>query len=318
MSEALPFFPSLVGPTASGKTGLAIALAERLDLEVISADSRQVYRQLDIGTAKPTAEERAAVPHHVIDVVDPDDAYSAVRFMHDARKVADDIRARGKLALMVGGSGLYVRAAEHGIFEAPDVDPELRARLKQEAAERGSATLHRRLAEVDPPTAGRIHENDAIRITRALEVYEQTGVALSEHHRRHAESAPKVRALRLALDWPTVTLDHRIERRIDAMLDAGWGDEVKGLLDRGYAEAPALNALGYREVEAWVRGETSRAECREKILKVTRQFSKRQRTWFRGAKPIQWIRVNGVSDFPRVVDEMEAAIRGALEEPASA
>jgi len=306
-----PLLPSLVGATGTGKTALAVRVAARLDLEIVSADSRQVYRRLDVGTAKPTADERAAVPHHLIDVVDPDDTYTAARFGREARDAFDDVRARGRVPFLVGGSGLYLRAAEEGLFEGPEADAELRERLKREADAKGRAALHERLAEVDAETAARLHPNDRVRIVRALEVWELTGVSMSEHHRRHREARPAERLMRFGVAWPVTLLDARITRRVDAMLSAGWEDEVRGLLEDGLAGAPAMNALGYPEIRELVEGRIDRAEARERIILATRQFAKRQRTWFRAVEGVEWLEVRAPDGLEAAADRVAGAIAAA-------
>jgi tRNA dimethylallyltransferase len=306
-----PLLPSLVGATGAGKTRLAVLVAQRLDLEIVSADSRQVYRRFDVGTAKPSPAERAAAPHHLVDVADPEETYTAARFGREARDAFERIRARGRTPFLVGGSGLYLRAAEEGLFEGPEADPELRARLAAEAREKGVAALHARLSEVDPDAAGRLHRNDRVRIVRALEVWELTGVTLSEHHRRHREAMPRVRRLRFGLAWPASLLERRIERRVDAMLAAGWEAEVRRLLDDGFGDAPAMNALGYPEVCALVEGKVGAAEARERIVRATRQFAKRQRTWFRAVEGVEWLEVRSEGDVTAAADRMTEAIAAA-------
>jgi tRNA dimethylallyltransferase len=310
-----PLLPSLVGATACGKTSVAVEVARRLGLEIVSADSRQVYRRLDVGTAKPTADERAAVPHHLIDVAGPEETYTAARFAREAEVVFSEIRGRGRIPFLVGGSGLYLRAAEEGLFEGPAADDAIRARLAELADRDGEGALHRRLADVDPDSATRLHPNDRVRVIRALEVHAATGIALSEHHRRHRESRPAARFLRFGLSWPTPILDARIAGRVDAMLAAGWADEVRGLLDAGLASSPALDALGYPEMAALVRGEIDEGVARERIVRSTRQFAKRQRTWFRAVADVHWIERTGADDGARVAgaiaDAIAAAARGA-------
>jgi tRNA dimethylallyltransferase len=311
--SSVPFVPSLIGATASGKTGVALAVARRVGAEIVSADSRQVYRGLEIGTAKPTGQERAAVPHHLVDVAGPTERFSAARFGREARAAIEDIRERGKLPLLVGGSGLYLRAAEEGLFEGPEADPALRERLRAEAEEEGRPALHARLAAVDPETAKRLHPNDHVRVIRALEVHELTGVPLSEHHRRHREETPPVRPLRFGLQWPVLVLDRRIERRVDAMLEAGWEDEVRRLVEGGLAEAPALEtSLGYPEMRELVEGRIDRATARERIVLATRQFAKRQRTWFRAVEGVTWIRLRGPEDLKGAVDTVAEGIEAAM------
>lgn len=314
-SPAAPLLPVLVGPTGSGKTSLAIEVAQGLDLEIVSADSRQVYRRLEIGTAKPTAAERAAVPHHLLDLVEPGETYTAERFGRDAAGAFAEIRARGRAPFLVGGSGLYVRAAEEGLFEGPSADPELRRRLDAEAERDGSDALHARLMAVDPESAARLHPNDRLRVVRALEVLELTGETMTELHRRHRESRPPVHVLRFGLSWPTATLDARIAARVDAMLAGGWGDEVRGMLDAGLSDSPAMTSLGYPEVRAWVEGRLPRNEMTAQVVLATRRFAKRQRTWFRAQKPMTWIELEGEQDFSAAVDRIARAIASAPAGP---
>jgi tRNA dimethylallyltransferase len=304
-----PLLPSLVGATASGKTRVAIDAARLAGLEVLSADSRQIYRRLDVGTAKPSAAERAAVPHHLLDVADPEETYTAARFGREAREAMEDVRARGKTPFLVGGSGLYLRAAEEGLFEGPEADAGIRARLHEAVESEGREALHRRLAEVDPETASRLHPPDVVRVVRALEVWELTGTPISEHHRRHRESLPALRFLRFGIEWPAAVLVERIERRVDAMLDAGWIEEVRRLLDGGIAPGcPALRALGYPEIVAVIRGELSEAAARDRIILATRQFAKRQRTWFRAVPDVMWSRMSAADDLDRLGETIATAI----------
>ncbi len=310
-----PTLPSLIGATASGKTAVAVEVAKGVDLEVLSADSRQVYRRLDVGTAKPSPAERAAVPHHLLDIVDPDQSYSAARFGEDARRIADEVRERGRVPLLVGGSGLYLRAAETGLFEGPVADPELRARWEREADATGEEALHRRLAAVDPETAARLHPADRVRVIRALEVHELTGIPLSKHHRRHREEPLPFRPLRFGIEWSSEALARRIERRVDRMLEAGWLEEVERLLEEGVAPtAPALSALGYPEVLALARGEIGRGEARQRIDTATRRFAKRQRTWFRAVADVTWFRVGEERELAEIPSKIAEVLRKAGEE----
>jgi tRNA dimethylallyltransferase len=304
--------PSLVGPTGTGKTAVAVAAARLADLEIISADSRQVYRRLDVGTAKPTPDERVAAPHHLVDVADPEEVYTAARFAREAEAAAAAIRARGRTPLLVGGSGLYVRAAEEGLFVGPAADPAVRARLTAFADAEGDDALHALLAEADPDTAARLHPRDRVRVVRALEVRELTGVPLSEHHRRHQEARPPVRTLRFGIEWEPAALLVRIEARVDRMLAAGWIEETAGLLAAGVpADAPALNALGYPEIRAHLAGELDRAELRERIVTATRRFAKRQRTWFRAVPDIRWLPASGEADLAAAGGTLATAIARA-------
>jgi tRNA dimethylallyltransferase len=296
-----PLLPSLIGATASAKSAIAVQVARLVRVEILSADSRQVYRRLDAGTAKPTAAERSAVPHHLIDVADPEETYTAARFGREARAAAADVRARGRIPLLVGGSGLYLRAAERGLFEGPAADPALREHLRQEAAMLGDEALHARLAAADPETAVRLHAADRVRVIRALEVLALTGEPLSEHHRRHRASPSPFRCLRFGIEWEREALARRIEARVDAMLAAGWIEEVERLVRDGLADdAPAWKALGYREVRDGLATGTAPADIRERIVLATRRFAKRQRTWFRAVDGVIWFAVAGEAELEGV------------------
>jgi len=284
-----PRIVCLVGPTASGKTALAIDLAERLDAEIVSADSRQVYRGMDVGTAKPTAAERARVPHHALDLVEPDELFDAARYRAAALAAIGDVQRRGKQALVVGGTGLYLRALRFGLCPAPPRVPRLRAALQAWAAREGVPALHRRLGLVDPVAAGRIHVNDAVRIVRALEVALATGRRLSDWQRTHGFAEPSVDALVLGIAVDMPALDVRIAARVDAMLATGWLDEVRALVARGYPhDAPVWRTLGYGDMRAVVEGRTDLATARAACVLATRRYAKRQRTWFRHEADVQW------------------------------
>jgi tRNA dimethylallyltransferase len=272
----------LAGPTASGKTAAALALARVLPLEIVSVDSALVYRGMDIGTAKPGAAERAEVPHHLIDIVEPTDAYSAARFVRDARQRVAEIRARGRLPLLVGGTMLYFKALREGLDEMPAADAAMRATLDAEAAERGWPALHAELAQVDAATAARLPPGDAQRIQRALEVYRLSGQPLSAWQRGRqpadASAWPMVSLEPLSRAW----LHERIAQRFDAMLAAGLVDEVRALRARGdlHADLPAMRCVGYRQ--AW--SALDRAQLgglRDTGIAATRQLAKRQLTWLR-------------------------------------
>jgi tRNA dimethylallyltransferase len=314
MTGARPLLPSLIGATCSGKTSLAIAVAKRGELEIVSADSRQVYRRLDAGTAKPTAAERRAVPHHLIDVVEPSETYTAARFGREARAAAGEIRARGRTPFLVGGSGLYLRAAEEGLFAGPEADSELRRELVAEAEASGDEALHAKLAGVDPEAAARLHPGDRVRVIRALEVHAATGIPLSEHHRRHRESLVTDRLLRFGIEWPARLLERRIEARVERMLSEGWVEEVRRLLAEGVSpDAPAFRALGYAEVLGLVRGEIDTDEARRRVILTTRQFAKRQRTWFRRVENVIWHRVASEEELQALAVPLEEAIARAPE-----
>ena len=275
----------LLGPTASGKSAVAMALAERFAIEIVSVDSAQVYRGLDIGTAKPCAEERARVPHHLIDIVDPEDSYSAARFADDARRLINEIRARGRLPLLVGGTMLYAKALREGLHDLPPADPDVRADLDRRAAAQGWPALHRWLAEVDPDTAGRLAPGDSQRIQRALEVFLLTRHPLSRWITQARSGAtPPLDTIRIALEPSDRSVLHaRIETRFRGMLAAGLIDEVKGLRSRPglHAELPALRSVGYRQVWAWLDQPGPIESLAAAGVAATRQLAKRQLTWLR-------------------------------------
>ena len=280
-----PRIVCIVGPTASGKSALALELAERLRAEIVSADSRQIYRDLDIGTAKPTAAERARVPHHCLDLVAPGEVFDAARFRDAARAAIADIVGRRRAALVVGGTGLYLRALLGGLCPAPPRSPALRAALAAEDA----PALHRRLRALDPAAAARIAPADARRIVRALEVALASGVPLSRWQVAHGFAERAYDALVIGLARPTAELDARIAVRARAMVDAGFLDEVRALHRRGLGpEAPGLSAVGYRELLACVEGRTDLETALAAMVRATRRFAKRQRTWFRREPAIVW------------------------------
>jgi len=279
----------LTGPTACGKTDLALALAEHLPLEIISMDSALVYRGLDIGTAKPSPAIRSAVPHHLIDILEPTESYSAGRFAREAGTLIEEIRARGRLPLLVGGTLLYLRALRDGLALLPRADLAVRAELDREAAEQGLQSLHERLRRVDPAAAERIAPSDRQRIQRALEVHTLTSRPISELQRANDERRrPGVLAIALVPE-SRAELGVRIERRFDAMVAAGFREEVERLRARGdlNSELPAMRAVGYRQLWAHLDGRYSWDEARAKAIVATRQYAKRQLTWLRGDPRIE-------------------------------
>jgi tRNA dimethylallyltransferase len=275
----------LMGPTASGKSRLALELAARREVEIVSVDSAQVYRGMDIGTAKPTAQERAQVPHHLLDILDPGETYSAARFAADARRLIGEIRARGRMPLLVGGTMLYFRAFDEGLSALPAADPALRARLTREAEALGWPALHARLATADPLTAARLHPNDQQRIQRALEILEATGIAPSALHAGPRSGGdPEGPVLRIALvPQDRAVLHRRIEWRFDAMVALGLVDEVRRLYARGdlHAGLPSIRAVGYRQLWAHLQGAYGLDEAIARGKAATRQYAKRQLTWLR-------------------------------------
>ncbi len=289
-----PNLPDLVvvaGPTAAGKTALAIELALRFGGEIVNADSQQVYRFMDVGTAKPSAEERARVPHHVIDVVTPEVQYHAARFEADAREAAARIRARGRPIFLVGGTGLYVRAFLEGLPASVPRDPELRAELEafdRAARDAGDATaLHRRLAELDPESAGRLHPNDQVRLIRAIELTQASGRPASAV--RRAGPVHRERALYLVIDPGRDELVARIDRRCEEMIAGGLLQEVRSLRERGYGpELSSMRAIGYRHMQPVIEGREILAHVLAAMQHDTRQLARRQRTWMRGVAGARW------------------------------
>ncbi len=284
-----PSIIAVCGPTGIGKTSTAITIAEAERGEIIGADSMQIYRHMDIGTAKPTAAEQARVPHHLIDVVDPDDDFDAAKFARMASRVITDMAGRGVLPVVAGGTGLYIKALTRGLFESDAGDPEIRASLKAAADEKGGAALFGALEKVDPQTAARIHPNDTYRVLRALEVYETSGRPLSQLQAEHAFADEKYRCLKIGLTMDREKLYERINRRVDAMLSQGFEAEVRQLLDSGYApELKAMQSLGYRHMAAYISGQIDRDEMRETMKRDTRRYAKRQLTWFRADRDMHW------------------------------
>jgi len=279
-----------MGPTASGKTAVAVDLVQRLPLEIISVDSALVYRGMDIGTAKPDAALLRRAPHRLIDIRDPAEPYSAAEFRSDALAAMADIRAQGRIPLLVGGTFLYFRALQHGLSDMPAADPAIRARLDAEVRAVGLQQLHARLAQVDPEAAARIHPTDPQRIQRALEVYEATGQPLSTWHAQGRAGAFPWQVLKLALlPVDRTVLHERIEARFRAMLADGFLDEVRGLYARDdlHSELPAMRAVGYRQAWAWLAGEIGHEEMLERAIVATRQYAKRQLTWLRAEVDIE-------------------------------
>ena len=287
---------ALMGPTASGKSALALEWAERLQGEIVSVDSALVYRGLDIGAAKPTREEQARIPHHLLDVREPWQPYSAADFARDAAAAIDGILARGRIPILAGGTGLYFRALLDGLADMPAADPAVRAQLEAEAAERGWAALHGELAAIDPVAAARIHATDAQRIQRALEVWRLSGRPISHWQQPGAAGRLPVRVLRLVLaPRERATLHARIALRLDQMLADGFLDEVRALRARpelgGHPapmDLPALRAVGYRQAWEHLDGSTDQATFRDRAVFATRQLAKRQLTWLRGELGARW------------------------------
>lgn len=299
----------IAGPTAVGKTELSLSLAEELGAEIVSADSMQVYRGMDIGTAKPSAAERARVAHHMLDVAGPTDEFSTGDYLRMAEAAIADIRARGKTPLVVGGTGLYIRALTDGIFEGPGADRAFRDGLIERERVEGPGTLHRELAASDPEAASRIHPSDLRRIVRALEVFHASGVPISEVHREHrAGSIP--RPVRIAgLTRDRRELYARIEMRVDAMMSAGFLNEVERLRDSGCRrDMVSMHALGYKQMMAYMDGEYQMDEAVRLIKRDTRHYAKRQFTWFNREGRVRWVDLTGMDDTARSLPELKKAL----------
>ncbi|MDF1537096.1 MAG: tRNA (adenosine(37)-N6)-dimethylallyltransferase MiaA [bacterium] len=305
-----PLVIAIGGPTASGKSALAMHLAELLTVEIVNFDSMQVYRGMDIGTAKPGGSERTAVPHHLLDIRDPDEEFSVGQFIPLFRTAVDEITARGAVPVAVGGTGLYLRGALGGLFEGPARDEELRNRFReQEKADPGR--LYRLLAEKDPETAERTMPNDLVRVVRALEVLELTGSSISRLRSGHAFGDRPFDARVYCLSPDREQLYRWVEERVDAMMASGLLEEVRGLREKGYGrELASMKALGYRELMAHhLDGETNLEEAVELIKRNTRRYAKRQLTWFRGEEGVTWLEYAGREEIPGLAERIAREVQ---------
>lgn len=281
----------LMGPTASGKTELALALCKQFDAEIISVDSAQVYRGMDIGTAKPDAQTQARWPHHLIDILDPTETYSAARFASDALRLIAEIRARNRVPLLVGGTMLYYRALTQGFNDLPPADPALRLELEQEAAREGWPAMHARLSQLDPESGSRLHPNDQQRIQRALEIIGLTGLTPTQFYARSKSATLEGAIVKIALNPPhRAELHERIARRFHGMMQQGFLQEVSHLHARGdlHLNLPSIRSVGYRQLWQHLDGECSLDEAIERGIAATRQFAKRQLTWLRSEDSLHW------------------------------
>jgi len=280
----------ICGPTASGKSELALALARELGGEIVNADSMQIYCGMDIGTAKPTQQQRRAIPHHLIDVADPDRLFSAADFAAAADEAIRDITGRGKRVIVVGGTGLYIRALLKGLVDSPSGGGEIRKALQEEARLLGNGAMLDRLRDVDPELAGRIHPNNLVRIIRALEVHRQTGIPLSRYQQEHGFSGRRYKSLQIGIHVERKELYSRIDARVERMLKEGLEDEVRRLLALGYGrDLKAMRAIGYKEVAVWLAGECTLQEAEMAVKRDTRRYAKRQMTWFNADADILWL-----------------------------
>lgn len=295
----------ICGPTASGKTALSVALAKQLHTEIISADSMQIYRGMDIGTAKPSDEERQGVPHHLLDVCAPGEAFSVARYVELADAAAQDILSRGMVPVVAGGTGLYMDALiECSTFSGDETDLSVREKYQRMAAEQGNEAVHACLAKVDPEGAERLHPNNLKRVIRALEVYEQTGMTIDAFNRLHKRPAPKYAALKIGVcPSERQTLYDRIDRRVDQMLADGLLEETKHLLDRGALTGTAAQAIGYKELLGYLQGEAPLEDCVALLKQRSRNYAKRQLTWLKRDDNIHWIYYNNGEGLPAILQE---------------
>ena len=289
-----PRLIAIVGPTATGKSALGIALAQRFNGEIVSCDSTAVYRGFDIGTDKVPLDEQRGIPHHMVDVVDPTEEYSAARYAREAAAVIRDITARGRLPILVGGTGFYYRALTRGLFEGPGRDEPLRRRLERVAERRGPGALHRWLARVDPSSAERIQPADVKRVVRALEVWMLTGQPLTAHFAATASPLPEYEVTAFALQIPPADTAERVARRVDKQFEQGLLDEIRSLLAKGIPEtALPFTGLVYRQALEHLHGVRNEADTRELIVRENRQYSRRQLIWFRKEPNLRWIHAAG-------------------------
>jgi len=283
----------IAGPTASGKTALAVALARSLSGEIVNADSMQVYRGMDIGTAKPTYEERRGIPHHLLDVVNPDEDFNAAIYRRMALPVVNEICSTGKTCLVVGGTGLYIRGLIGGLMDSPPSDPELRERLRMECEIHGAAKLHEKLESLDPERAEAIHPNDGVRIIRAIEIIYLSDLRSSDLMRRHGFRRGSLNALKLCLHVDREDLYHRINERSEKMADKGLIEETQDLLKQGYSpDLNSMKAIGYRHMIRYLQREWSLEETIIRLKRDTRRYAKRQLTWFRAEPGVIWVDPN--------------------------
>lgn len=310
MSE--PTLLAVLGATATGKSALALALAERWNGEIINCDSTAVYRGFDIGTDKVPMDERRGIPHHLIDIVDPTEVYTAARFAEDASRLAREIHARGRLPIVVGGTGFYYRALTRGLFPGPAADDALRQRLERTGDRRGNPFLHRMLARVDPPSAARIQPNDRKRMIRALEVFFLTGQPLTAHFAGTVSPTAGMRVIALALQIPSALTAERVARRVDQQFARGLFDEIRGLLASGVPEsARPFGGLVYRQALEHLHGVRDLDATRELIVRENRHYAKRQRTWLRSEPDLEWF--DGPGESPATMAAVMTALAPRLQ-----
>ena len=306
---AKPKIIIVCGPTGIGKTTIAIDLAQHFAGQIVGADSMQVYKYMDIGTAKPTVAEQARVVHHMVDFVEPDESFDAAQYAARAREKIIELDQQHITPFVVGGTGLYIKALLYGLFDEKVSDPEIRDRLKAEAGTHGIQCLYERLGRQDPETAKRLHPNDTYRILRALEVIAATGQAISKHHKKHGFFDPSFASLKIGLEMDRTLLYERINRRVDAMISAGFLDEVKSLMARGYsADLKPMQSIGYRHMTDYIEGRSNWAECVRTMKRDHRRYAKRQLTWFGADPEIIWQEPGRVEEIQLLVEEFIGAV----------
>lgn len=288
---------AVVGPTASGKTEIGIKLAQETGGEIISVDSMQIYRFMNIGTAKPTPDMLTRVPHHLIDILNPDQEYNAGKFAEDADKIIQNLKHNNKPAILVGGTGLYLRALIHGMIEVPEISDSVRKEVRDLAAHNGVLSCYRHLLKLDPKSAEKLHPNDITRITRALEVRIETGKSILEFQVQHGFQQERYQALTIGASWNRNELYERINKRVHLMVDEGLIDEVKTLLAMGYDESlPSMNSIGYKQAVSYIQGEIGLGDMIADIQQKSRRYAKKQLTWYRNDLSIHWLENNILTD----------------------
>lgn len=292
----------ICGPTGVGKSSIAVLMAKRFNGEIVNADSQQVYRGFDIGTAKLGDKEREGIPHHVVDVVEPNESFDAAKYVVLADRAIEDIRSRGKNVFIVGGTGMYIRLLIEGVCKAPPRYPKIREELERQIKEYGLACLHERLRQVDPITARVVHQNDQIRIIRALEIYEITGMPVSQFYAEHRFAGKRYQALKIGINMDRKELYDKLNARVDNMLSRGWEKEVKTLLKNYSVDCQAFAAIGYKEMASLVAGRLPLETAASLIKRHSRQYAKRQLTWFRADKEISWFVPGDVEAISRNVE----------------
>ncbi|QTA78929.1 tRNA delta(2)-isopentenylpyrophosphate transferase [Desulfonema limicola] len=292
----------ICGPTGVGKTSAAISLAQKFNGEIISSDSMQIYKYMDIGTAKPDSKEQAAVPHHLIDIKEPDEDFDAAMFAQTAYKKIMELYDRGITPFVAGGTGMYIKALIHGIFKVKPVDPGIRSKIKKDAELLGSRVLYERLYQCDPETAEKIHPNDTYRIIRALEIYESTGSRISKFHKQHGFSDEQFNVLKIGLGMEREKLYERINQRVDIMMEQGFEHEVRDLLAKGYSPAlKSMQSIGYRHIADFIYDKIDKQEALVTMKRDTRRYAKRQFTWFKADPRVIWTKPENLEDIELLI-----------------